>query len=65
MLSNDPKESATYGNNSENNPFESSTDQRCEELLMEMGIEDEYKWIHIDDCPAYECLTDTSIVKMH
>ena len=29
-----------------------------------MGIGDEYQWIHIeDDCPAYECLTDTYTVK--
>ena len=29
-----------------------------------MGIEDEHEWIRVnDDCPPYECLAGTDIVK--
>ena len=39
-------------------------DEHCEKLLREIGIEDKCEWIHIDDdCPVYEYLTDTDIVK--
>ena len=71
VFSSDAEESATSDNDFEDDSFKAyaeedlmDVDERCEELLREVGIEDEYELIHVDDdCPVYECITGTDIVK--